>query len=54
LAWKVNVYKDANNYFMRYRGTVLSRGVAVSYAYKEIKQVMQPKQSKRLKTTYKR
>lgn len=54
LAWKVDVYKDANIYFVRYGGTVLSHGVVVSYAYKQMKQVVLPKQSRRLKTTYKR
>lgn len=48
LAWKVDVYKDANTYFMRYRETVFSQGVVVSYAYKQVKQVVVPKQSRRV------
>jgi hypothetical protein len=51
LAWKVDA---ANNYFVRYHGTVLSREVVVSYAYKKVKQVALPKQGRRPKTTYRR
>lgn len=56
LAWRADIDHDkhANDYFVCHHGTVLGQEIVVSYAYKQLKQVVLPQQGGRPERKYKR